>query len=100
MNTNQPSECAFAYGDYVTATAPLDPGVKNTLVPRTERALILTPTQGSLVGPYLEHIDEQTDNGVIGQPTPVAIVELHEVNRRLRTGGQAAFLVPSDQMLT
>ena len=78
MKTNLPSECAFAYGDYVTVTAPLEPGVKNTLVPRTERALILAPTQGGwwvlLLNTWKKV--KRKGNGVVGQPTPVAIVEL------------------------
>lgn len=43
---NIPLECEFAYGDYVTSTAPLDPAIKNTLESRVEKAIILAPTEG------------------------------------------------------
>ena len=82
--TNLPRECEFAFGDYVTVTSPLDDGVKNTLAPRTERALILAPAEG---GWYVLSLSswkklQRKGNGIQGQPIPATVVEL--LNARAR----------------
>ena len=67
---NIPQECEFAYGDYVTTTAPLDPAVKNTLVSRVDKAIILAPTEG---GYWVLLLDtwrrvRRKGNGITRQP--------------------------------
>jgi hypothetical protein len=67
---NIPLECEFAYGDYVTTTEPLDSAVKNTLVSRVEKALILAPTDG---GYWVILLDtwkrvRRKGNGITRQP--------------------------------
>ena len=82
--TNLPRECEFAFGDLVTTTAPLDEGTKHTLAPRTELALILSPTDG---GWWVLLLDShkrvrRKGNGINEQPLARDIVEL--INARAK----------------